>query len=138
MNTTAIDYSSQIRNSQVLTSGARQVNNELGKDDFLKLLVTQIRYQDPLKPMEDKEFISQLAQFSSLEQMMNVGLSSSLTYGMSVLNKTVYAADAAGRNVSGVAISVRLAEGKPLVKILPGSGDAVEVELGRITQVDVE
>lgn len=44
----------------------------LGKDDFLWLLVTQLRHQDPLQPVSDREFIAQLAQFSALEQMYNV------------------------------------------------------------------
>ena len=54
----------------------RKVNqrgsSELGKDEFLKLLVTQLQNQDPLNPQDDTQFISQLAQFSALEQMTNM------------------------------------------------------------------
>ena len=54
-------------------SGQRKAKQVLDKDDFLKLLITQLTNQDPTKPMEDREFIAQMAQFSALEQMVNMG-----------------------------------------------------------------
>ncbi|GGE65516.1 flagellar hook assembly protein FlgD [Priestia taiwanensis] len=47
-------------------------NDALGKDAFLKILVTQLQHQDPLNPMQDKDFIAQMATFNSLEQMINM------------------------------------------------------------------
>ena len=55
--------------------GSSQSTNSTGqldKDAFLKLLITQLQHQDPLKPMDDTQFIAQLAQFSSLEQMQTL------------------------------------------------------------------
>lgn len=50
----------------------RKVGSELGKEDFLLLLVTQMEYQDPLDPADNTEYVAQLAQFSELEQMSNL------------------------------------------------------------------
>ncbi|UQZ32114.1 flagellar hook capping protein [Paenibacillus sp. PK3_47] len=47
-------------------------SSTLGKDQFLKILITQLQNQDPMQPMEDKEFIAQMAQFTSVEQLMNI------------------------------------------------------------------
>jgi flagellar basal-body rod modification protein FlgD len=49
-----------------------EVGGSLGKDEFMRLLVTQLQNQDPLEPMDSHEFIAQLAQFSSLEQLQNI------------------------------------------------------------------
>jgi flagellar basal-body rod modification protein FlgD len=64
--------------STPLVSG--NATSSLGKDDFIKLLVTQLQNQDPLDPLKDSDFIAQLAQFSSLEgiQQLNTNISSLL------------------------------------------------------------
>lgn len=49
-----------------------KAKNELGKDDFMKLMSAQLKHQDPISPMKNQEMAAQLAQFSALEQMMNV------------------------------------------------------------------
>jgi flagellar basal-body rod modification protein FlgD len=87
----------------------------LDKDAFMKLLITELRYQDPTRPMEDREFIAQMAQFSTLEQMSNMnkeitGLvkSSRSSEAFSLLGKYVDALNpATNRRVSGVVTSIQ-------------------------------
>ena len=54
------------------TDAVRSPDSDLGKDAFLKILITQLSNQDPLDPLKDKDFIAQMAQFSTLEQMTNM------------------------------------------------------------------
>ena len=52
--------------------GDLDASARLGKDDFMKILITQLTHQDPTEPMKDTEFIAQMAQFSTLEQITNM------------------------------------------------------------------
>lgn len=64
-------------------------SSELGKEEFLQLLVCQLQNQDPLNPQEDTEFIAQLAQFSALEQMTNMNKTLMNTSAYSLVGKEV-------------------------------------------------
>lgn len=86
----------QVNTANKALQNGKGMQQTLGKDDFLELLITQLRHQDPTNPMKDKEFISQMAQFSSLEQMTNMSenfkeLSGTLNQGnaLNLLGKQV-------------------------------------------------
>ena len=57
------------------TAGQPKGKSELGKDDFLNLMIAQLKFQDPMEPLKGTEFTAQLAQFSSLEQLSNMSKS---------------------------------------------------------------
>ncbi|PLT34208.1 flagellar hook assembly protein FlgD [Bacillus sp. V5-8f] len=72
----------------------------LGKDDFLKILMTQLQNQDPLNPMQDKDFIAQMATFSTLEQITNMGKSIDKFVQMEQQNKLISYNQFVGKNVT--------------------------------------
>ena len=99
----------------------RQAQDVLGKDDFLRILITQLQHQDPIAPVEDNEFISQMAQFSSLEQITNLSaqfsqLSRTLStaQNLQLLGKTVEINDN-GALVNGVIDSVTIGDNARVV-----------------------
>lgn len=131
-------YSIQEAVSSTAQSTSQSDNNNrntiLGKDAFLQLLVTQLANQDPTNPMEDRDFIAQMAQFSSLEQMNNVaselrGLRQMFSLSSGLIGRTVHWSDGDGV-LAGVVDSIVLREGETLVQI----GDR-EIPFERIIRV---
>lgn len=108
-----------IQNFKNIPSSGSSVQNPdkaiLGKDDFLKLLIAQLNYQDPLNPIQSAEFASQLAQFSSVEQLYNIN---------SNLLKSIDASYATNRSITNALVSNLI--GKKVVVY----GDVLKLEAG--------
>lgn len=108
----------------------RSTAKALGKDDFLKLLITQLSSQDPTNPVKDQDFIAQMAQFSSLEQMNNIsqGIGKMTNrQSFSLVGKIVSGPDfVTGENVVGTAGALFFdGEGKSFVRV---NGRTVEID----------
>ncbi|MCI3919021.1 flagellar hook assembly protein FlgD [Paenibacillus sp. TRM 82003] len=114
--------------------------NEMGKDQFLKILLTQLRNQDPMQPMQDREFIAQMAQFSSLEQMMNMGseikmLRQSLGFASGLIGQQVTwtTFDETGKptgELSGVVDAIVMKDGVQYAKVNGG-----DINLEHVTAI---
>jgi flagellar basal-body rod modification protein FlgD len=110
--------------------------SQMGKDEFLQLLVTQLRHQDPMSPMEPHEFAAQLAQFSSVEQLtqLNDSMSANIaaTKTASIIGQTALGASLIGKTV--------IAEGNQVSIDSAGSGsirfDAANAGSGHLRLLD--
>lgn len=102
----------QLNSSAVKTANAAEKKATLGKDEFLKLLTMQLRYQNPLNPMDNKEFTSQLAQLSSLEALNNMvwQMNDMLLYQNSIQNTLT--SNLIGKNVKFAGNQVALKDNK--------------------------
>jgi len=115
--------------------GTRSVNNDLDKDAFLRLLVTQMKYQDPLNPAEDKEFLAQMAQFTSLEQMQNLNKATSHSQAFSMIGRTVAGTSYNSQTMkytdfAGRVESVVIKNGEALLSV-----NGAEVKLSEVSNV---
>lgn len=85
-----VDGKIQETTAQKNTASATEDGSTLGKDAFLQLLVAQMKYQDPLEPTSNTEYISQLATFSELEQMQNLSSNMEMQRASALVGKEVY------------------------------------------------
>jgi flagellar basal-body rod modification protein FlgD len=96
----------------------------LGKDDFLRLLTTQLQHQDPMNPQDDMSFIGQMAQFSALEQTTNMaasleryGTSQQVAQSVGLIGHEVDAEDSTGATFTGTVDSVNIAAGSIVINV---------------------
>lgn len=135
-------------------------NDDLGKEAFLQLLVTQLQNQDPLDPQDNSSYIAELAQFSSLEQMTNVvtnledlskvvgNIDTSVLVGQlsSMIGKsidwveTINEADDEGNPIShpekmtGVVSGVTIVEGTPSI-VVEKDGEKYQIDISKVAHV---
>jgi flagellar basal-body rod modification protein FlgD len=123
---------SAISGAHGLGAGGATAGADLGKDAFMKLLVSQLQNQDPINPQSNEDFIAQLAQFSSLEQMENLNdsflglavlqqsnaLMSQLTEGSTLIGQNVtYIDPPTGETMSGTVESIRIEDGIAVLNV---------------------
>lgn len=98
----------------------RNTGDDLGKDEFLKILIVQLQNQDPLNPMDDKEFIAQMAQFTALEQMQNVAKAAQMQQATLMIGNYVKAevnGDNGQEIIYGKVISTREVSGEMYLRL---------------------
>lgn len=125
MATSAVGVSTTTTNTNLQASG-------IGQEDFMKILLTQLTYQDPLKPMDNQQFIAQLAQFTSLEQtrQLNDRVDTLLaiqgaTQSIGLIGKTVEVSTTNGTTNGtsvGTVTTINFAQGQPQLTLQLANG----------------
>ncbi|OHD59540.1 MAG: hypothetical protein A2014_00725 [Spirochaetes bacterium GWF1_49_6] len=126
------DFNTKLQATQQIVS-----KSELGEGDFLRILITQLKTQDPTKPMDDKEFIGQMTQFTSLKQMNRltdnmVKFTEGFTFtkAVALVNKEISWIDTLGKLQTGAVDSVKVKAGLTYLNV---GGNEVTME--QITEV---
>lgn len=128
--------------ASLTASDAQTRKTSIGQEDLFKILLTQLSYQDPLKPMDNQEFVSRLAQFTSLEQTkeMNDRMEflvsmESTNQSLGLLGKTVQV-EADGKSVVGEITTIRFDRGTPLMTVKTSTGEFLtDVSLAQISLI---
>jgi flagellar basal-body rod modification protein FlgD len=122
MTTTPIAQAAAATGSSAATT-PENPNGVLGQNDFLKLMIAQLQAQNPLEPSNGTEYISELAQFTQLEQTTNLASSSELSGAVQLIGHTVtYTDPTTGATAKGTVQSVQSGASGPTVTVegIPG------------------
>ncbi|WP_116138499.1 flagellar hook capping FlgD N-terminal domain-containing protein [Trinickia diaoshuihuensis] len=121
--------------------GSAGANSTLSLQDFLQVLMTQLTYQDPLKPMDNEQFMAQIAQFTTLEetQQMNASIQTlvsnqAVQQTVGLIGHTVNFTTQSGP-LSGTVQSIDLSGSTPQLSIKTSTGVVTGVSIGQLTSV---
>ncbi|BAV96923.1 flagellar basal-body rod modification protein FlgD [Lysobacter enzymogenes] len=117
--------------------------SSISQDDFIKLFLAQLQFQDPLEPVDNREFLAQLAQFSALEQSRQTSENLASMLSMNAADQAVglvgkvVDAQVEGNAISGTVIAVEFTSAGPKLSLRAGSGGAVQtgVALSQVSLV---
>jgi flagellar basal-body rod modification protein FlgD len=121
--------------TQPVVLDPKNPGGDMGKDEFLQLLVAQLKNQDPMNPLNAEEFAAQLAQFSTLEQLMNLNDTMegqiSQTAGLLAATNAASALEVVGRDILAVGSTLDVGEGGPLPIVVGvgGTGGSGTLEI---------
>lgn len=115
--------------------------SSLGQEEFLRILLTQLQYQDPMKPLDNQQFIAQMAQFSSLAQTSEINSKvdtllsiQAITQSVGLIGRTVEVQSDTGAQV-GTVMSLAFSDGQPALTINTSAGLVTGIRLSQVTIV---
>lgn len=118
-------------------------NSSLNQNDLIKLFLTQLQYQDPMDPVNNEQFLAQLAQFATLQEsqvtndsIQNLVFMNSSAQSLSLLSKQVEMVDTGGHTIDGSITAVQFTTSGPLLTVLASDGSVqTGVHLSQINLV---
>lgn len=119
-----------------------QGRNTIDQEGFIKLFLSQLQFQDPLEPVDNREFLAQLAQFSNLEQSRQLSLNmegmltmESSSQALSLLNRVVDIAQVQGNTVAGTVTAVQFTPSGPELTVSTAAGVLAGIRLPQVSLV---
>jgi flagellar basal-body rod modification protein FlgD len=121
------------RDATLSTTGSsvNRTDNPLGENQFLNLMMDQLKAQDPTNPADPTAFLSELANFSSLEQQTNIATAQSMGSAFGLIGKTVTATDTNGKVVTGTVSKVDINSGTATLTV----GNEGGIALSSVSEV---